>query len=204
MPASIDDPHWTTITRATVHAGRVTLVDHTVRLPDGTVTGYEVDESVPFAVATLVIDGADVLLTRQYRYPIDRWIVDLPAGAGEQGETPIESAARELREELGLVADDLSPLHDFFPNPGRSAWAVHVFVATGVRAEHAPDDSDPAEQVRLERVPIAELDRRIGTGEIVDPTLIVARAAAAVRGILPPLGPDARRPRLQARPQSLP
>jgi len=189
MAASTNDPHWTTLTRATVHAGRMTLVDHTVRLPDGTVTGYEVDESVPFAVATLVIDGGDVLLTRQYRYPIDRWIVDLPAGAGERGETPAEAAARELREELGLVADDLVPLHDFFPNPGRSAWAVHVFVATRVRAVHEPDDSDPAEQVRLARLPVAELDRRIRAGEIVDPTLIVARATAAVRGILPPLGP---------------
>jgi len=185
----VTDPHWTTLARETVHAGRVTLVRHTVRLPDETLTDYEVDESVPFAVASLVLDGDDVLLTRQYRYPIDRWIVDLPAGAGEPGETPEHAAARELREELGLVADDLSPLHDFFPNPGRQAWAVHVFVATRVRAEHAPDHSDPAEQVHLERLSVAELDRRIGTGEIIDPTLIVARAAAAVPGILPPLGP---------------
>ena len=164
------------------------MVDHEVRLPDGSRSRYLVDESVPFSVASLIIDGDDVLLARQYRYPLDRWIYDLPGGAGRTDEAPLEAARRELDEELGIVPDDLRPLHTFFMNPGRASWPTHLFISTrGVRAGLA-DLSDPAEQVRLVRIPLSELDALIAGGTIVDPPLIVARAVAAAQGILPPLG----------------
>jgi len=63
-----------------------------------------------------------VLLTRQYRYPINRWIYDLPGGAGAEDEIPAEAASCQLEEELGLIPNDLALLHTFFVNPGRSAW----------------------------------------------------------------------------------
>jgi 8-oxo-dGTP pyrophosphatase MutT (NUDIX family) len=179
---------WATIERTVSHRGRVTLSDHKVLLGDGTQAQYEVDESIPFAIATLVVDSDAILLTRQYRYPIDRWIYDLPGGAGEKGETPARAAHRELEEETGLVANDLRPLHTFFTNPGRAAWPVHIFICTTGTTYGRPDRTDPAEQVRLVRMPVRELDARIASGEIVDPTLIVARTAAAVHGALPPLG----------------
>jgi 8-oxo-dGTP pyrophosphatase MutT (NUDIX family) len=116
-----------------------------VLLGDGTQAHYEVDQSVPFAVATLVIDGDSVLLTRQFRYPVGRWIFDLPGGAGEVGEHPIDVARRELEEELGLVANELRPLHPFFTNPGRSAWPVHIFLSSCVTTAGTADRSDPAE-----------------------------------------------------------
>jgi 8-oxo-dGTP pyrophosphatase MutT (NUDIX family) len=175
--------------REVIHQGRVVLFDHTVVLADGTEANYEVDESIPFAVATLVVDGDAVFLTRQYRYPIGRWIYDLPAGAGEGDETPQAAALRELEEETGLVANDLRPLHVFYMNPGRSAWPVHVFVCTMGTTKGQADRSDPTEQVRLLRMPVRELDARIASGEIVDPPVIVARSAAAVQGILPDLRP---------------
>ncbi|WP_345751976.1 NUDIX hydrolase [Microbacterium rhizophilus] len=183
-----DEPGWATLSESVVYRGRLTLVDHAVRLPDGTQTSYEVDESIPFAVATLVVDGDHVLLARQYRYPLRRWIYDLPGGAGHESEEPVEAARRELEEELGIIADDLRPLHTFFINPGRTAWPVHLMIATaGVRVGQA-DLSDPSEQVRLVRVALTELDGLIARGEIVDPALIVARAVGAASGVLPPLG----------------
>ena len=181
---------WTRLESAVAFTGRTTLVDHTVLLGDGTQAHYEVDESVPFAVATLVIEGDFVLLTRQFRYPIGQWIFDLPGGAGEVGEKPIDAARRELEEELGLVANELRPLHTFFTNPGRSAWPVHIFVSSSGMTAGTADRSDPAEQVRVVRMRVQELDLRIASGEIIDPSLIVARAAAAISGVLPPL--DAR------------
>jgi len=63
-----------------------------------------------------------VLLTRQYRYPINRWIYDLPGGAGAEDEIPAEAASCQLEEELGVIPNDLALLHTFFVNPGRSAW----------------------------------------------------------------------------------
>jgi 8-oxo-dGTP pyrophosphatase MutT (NUDIX family) len=139
-------------------------------------------------VAALVIDGDDILLARQYRHPVGRWIYDLPAGAAEDGELPDAAVGREIEEELGVIAADLRPLHTFWMNPGRSAWATHIFVCTIDAEPGTVDVSDPAEQVRLARVPLRELDRLIADGEIIDPTLLIARTMAAVRGILPPLG----------------
>lgn len=181
------EPHWTAIGRSVAHAGRVILVDHTVLLPDGSQTSFEVDESVPYSVAALVVDGDDVLISRQYRYAIDRWIYDLPGGGGRADEAPLAAARRELEEELGIVPDDLRHLHTFFMNPGRAAWPTHLFISTSGFAWTRPDTSDPAEQVRLARMPLAELDALISQGVIVDAPLIVARALAAATGHLPPL-----------------
>lgn len=178
---------WETISRAEVYAGRVRLVDHTVVLGDGTRSSYEVDESIPFAVATLVVDDEHIVLTRQYRYPLDRWIYDLPGGAGAKNETPEAAAGRELEEELGLIPNKLTRLHTFYMNPARAAWPTHLFLCDAGTAAGTVDTSDPAEQVNQARVKLAELDAAIASGEIVDPSLIVARACAAARGLLPPL-----------------
>lgn len=181
------EPRWETVGSAEVYRGRVRIVEHTVVIDDGIRARYEVDESVPFAVATLVVDGQDVILTRQYRYPLDRWIHDLPGGAGESGETPESAARRELEEELGLIPQELIPLHTFAMNPGRAAWPVHLFLCTDGAREAEVDLSDPAEQVRRARMTIGALDAAIASGEIVDPSLIIARACAAAKGLLPPL-----------------
>lgn len=61
---------WTRLERAVAFKGRTTLVNHTVMLGDGTRAQYEVDESIPYSVATLVVDGDSVLLTRQFRYAL--------------------------------------------------------------------------------------------------------------------------------------
>ncbi|WZH38507.1 MAG: NUDIX hydrolase [Microbacterium enclense] len=182
---------WETAGRREVYAGRVRIVEHAVILADGSPSTYEVDESVPFAVATLVIDGQDVVLARQYRYPLDRWIDDLPGGAGYRDESPEAAARRELEEELGLVPSELVPLQTFFVNPGRAAWPVHLFLCRAGTRRGTADASDPAEQVRHSRISLRELDAAIARGDIVDPSLIVARASAAARGLLPPLGPTA-------------
>lgn len=187
IDAERDEAHWTTTSERLVLDGRVRMVERVAVLPDGSTIEYVVDTSMPFAVAALIVVDGEVLLSRQYRYPINRWILDLPAGGGQHGEEPIVASRREVEEELGLVPVDLVPLHTFFANPGRSVWRVHVFFGTTVEPGHAKTD-DAAEQVRLVRMPIEELDVRIAAGEIVDPTLLIARAMAAAAGVLPPLG----------------
>ncbi|MEH0110304.1 NUDIX hydrolase [Tersicoccus sp. MR15.9] len=196
-------PGWRRLDSRLVHDGRMRVVRHGVQLPTGERIDFEVDESVPAAAATLVLDGADVLLTRQFRYPIGRTILDLPGGGVEPGESPESAARREMIEEIGRIPLDLVPLHRYFANPGRARWAVHLFFCTataGTRAGDGPDTgstttergatagTEPSEQVQLARVPLVELDDMITTGQIVDPSLLVARLMAAATGRLPAVG----------------
>lgn len=181
---------WETLGRAALYSGRVRLVEHTVVLGDGTRAGYEVDESIWFAVATLVIGGEDVILARQYRYPLDRWIYDLPGGAGTESETPEIAARPKLEDELGLTPNDLTPLHTFYVKSGpcnvaRSPLRLPLWNGRGNQGHFRPRGAGSSRTHA--RMPLRELDDAIASGEIVDPSLIVARACAAVRGLLPPL-----------------
>ena len=185
-PAPSEHPRWRWISTRETHRGRVRIDVDEVQLPSGERTTFEVDRSVPFTVATLVQDGPVLLLARQYRYPVDRWILDLPGGGGEFGEVPEQAARRELEEELGVVPTELIPLHTFFANPGRSVWATHLFFAPGVHEGRAL--ADPGERVQPVRMPLAELDRLLVDGEITDPALLIARTMAAAKSLLPPVG----------------
>lgn len=180
---------WLRGERRTAYDGRVVVAECDAALPTGERTTFEVDESIPFAVAVLLSDGAgSVWLTRQYRFALDAWIYDLPGGAGQVGEDPARAAARECEEETGILPDSLTPLHTFFPNPGRAAWPSHLFFAEAGAPGRA-DRSDPSEQVQAVRIPIDDLDSLIRAGSIVDPSLLIARTFAALRGFLPPLPP---------------
>lgn len=82
----------------------------------------DIDESHPCRVGVLGLTAAgDLRLTRQYRYPLDRWIFDLPGGAAEPGENPLDSARREYEAETGLRPLDLEHLYTFSQDPGRKA-----------------------------------------------------------------------------------
>lgn len=178
------EPHWETLSEKTLHSGRMTITQREAVLSDGERISFEIDASIPFAVAILVLlPKGEVHLSRQYRYPIDRWIYDLPGGAGNADETPMEAAMRECEEETGLIPLDLTPLHTFWLNPGRSNWPVHIFVCTSTTPGTA-DRSDPAEQITGVRMRVSELDELIAAGEVVDPTLLVARLMAGVRGLV--------------------
>lgn len=182
------EPHWRRTGRRSLYEGRVVVSEHSVELPSGEKTTFEVDESIPFAVAVLIAPSQDtVILARQYRYAIDSWIYDLPGGAGNPGEDPEDAARRECREETGLIPHILEHLHTIYPNPGRSAWALHLYFANTLDFGEA-NTSDPSEQVVPFKTSLGNLDRLIQAGEIVDPGLLVARLFAGLQGLLPPLG----------------
>ncbi|WP_295011572.1 NUDIX hydrolase [uncultured Microbacterium sp.] len=184
---SAAEPRWRWLSTREVHRGTVRIDADEVELPGGERLTYEVDRSAPYAVATLLATGGDVVLARRYRYPIDRWILDLPGGAGRLSESPESAARRAVEEELGLIADDLSPLQVFATDPGRRVAKTHLFFAPAARPGRATT-GDTTAQVSVARLPLTELDRLIAEGEILDPALLIARAAAAAKGLLPPLG----------------
>ncbi|MDK8435364.1 MULTISPECIES: NUDIX hydrolase [unclassified Brevibacterium] len=183
----MSEPEWEFVSKSVVHRGYLTLSEHQVRLPTGESIRYEVDESVPFNVAVLgLTEEGHLRLARQYRYPIRRWIYDLPGGGAEHGEAPIDAAAREYEEETGLRPVDLTHLFTFFQNPARMAFPVHLYFCRDT-VPGTPITDDPQEVVRTVTMPVTELDRLTAAGEIIDPPLLISRMVAAQRGILPPV-----------------
>jgi ADP-ribose pyrophosphatase len=109
--------------------GRMIRLDRdTVRLPNGAETTREVVRH-PGAVAVVALKDDNILLVRQYRYPIDQITLEIPAGKLDKGETPLVCAERELREETGY-SGKLTFVGKFYSTPGFSDEIMHLFVAT--------------------------------------------------------------------------
>jgi ADP-ribose pyrophosphatase len=131
------------------------------------------------AVIIPVHDDGTVVLVRQYRHPAVRYLLEAPAGTLADGERPEMGAARELQEELGLVATRLEKLSEFFVSPGFLEEKMWVFLATEFsEGEQNLDDDEILDIVRL---PIAEALEMITSGEIQDAKTIIGLMLAAPR-----------------------
>jgi len=146
------------------------LVDE-VELPNGHVTQRDIVHH-PGAVAIVPILGdGRVALIRQFRYATGKTLLEIPAGTLEQGEPPLECAARELREETGYEAKALEPLLSCFMAPGYSDEVIHFFVARGLKA--VGDDPEIDEEITLELHGLEEVRRMIEENIIEDAKTIV-------------------------------
>lgn len=131
------------------------------------------------AVILPVFDDGTVALVRQYRHPAVRYLLETPAGTLDDGERPEDGAARELQEELGLVAGRMEKLSEFFVSPGFCEEKMWVFLATELtEGRQQPDEDEVLEVVRL---PIAEALEMISSSEIQDAKTIIALILAAPR-----------------------
>jgi ADP-ribose pyrophosphatase len=133
------------------------------------VDGYEVADT-PDAVAIVAFDAEDrVVLVRQRRPAAGEELLELPAGLIDEGETPLEAAQRELREETGLHGGEWRELTAFWSSPGFTNEHVWVFEATGLEeGEPEPDQNESLELVRWTR---ADVEARVDA--IVDATTLV-------------------------------
>ena len=116
-------------------------------------------------IAALMDDGG-IYLVRQFRYPIGKEILELPAGKLEEGEDPLEAAKRELEEECGLVADHYTSLGDFYPTVGYCGEIIYTYLATGLRETHMhPDEGEFLTPVKMS---LEEACDKVMNGEICD------------------------------------
>ena len=146
------------------------LVDE-VELPNGHVTQRDIVRH-PGAVAIVpTLGDGRVALIRQFRYATGKTLLEIPAGTLEQGEPPLECAARELREETGYEAETLEPLLSCFMAPGYSDEVIHFFVARGLRV--VGDDPEIDEEITLELHSLEEVRRMIEENIIEDAKTIV-------------------------------
>ena len=114
-----------------------------------------------------------VLLVRQYRYPIREFSLELPAGMISQSESPIAAAQRELLEETGYSSESWSSLGILPVSPGKLASRVHVYMAMHATRSTEPR-TDGYEQTELHLVSLSDLDARIAKCELTDATSLAA------------------------------
>src|SRR4030095_2475384 len=129
------------------------------------------------AVIIPVHDDGTVVLVRQYRHPAVRYLLEAPAGTLANGEQPELGAARELQEELGLVATRLEKLSEFFVSPGFLEEKMWVFLAT--EFSEGKQNLDDDEILDIGRVPVGEALEMITSGEIQDAKTIIGLMLAA-------------------------
>ncbi len=144
-----------------------------VRLPNGHETIREVIRHQG-AVVMLALDEEErVLLVRQYRYPVGRVLLELPAGKLDPGEEPLVCARRELAEETGYAAGSWRQLGSLLTTPGFTDEIIHVFLATGLEPveDSSPDEDEFLEAVQL---PMAEVEELILSGKIQDAKTLAA------------------------------
>ena len=137
-----------------------------VRLPTGSIR-EKVIIHPGNAVAILPIEGDSVKLLRQYRYPVEQYIVEAPAGTLEPGEEPAACAHRELIEETGFAATTIEPRGFIWTTPGFTDEKIWLFEAHGLTpsSEYGMDEDEIIDVID---VPVNDLDRLIHDGTISD------------------------------------
>lgn len=154
-----------------VFDGRVFSVSvETVTLPKGQQLKAEIVRHPPSVVILPITAEGDVILVRQYRHAIGRWVWELPAGSLDPGEEAAAAAVRECHEEIGLVAESVERLGAFFPTPGYCDEEMIFFKATGLRQPRSGEEAhaDEDEDIEPKAFALEDLQRMITIGEIVD------------------------------------
>ena len=172
----------------------VSLHRDTVAMPGG---GDSVRDLVrhPGAVAVVALDDENrVVLLRQYRHPVGTYLWELPAGLRDaDGEPPLETAKRELAEEVELAAGRWSLLTTYYSSPGFCDEMVLVYLAEDLSPVARPDGFTVQHEeldLTVERVPLADAVQRVFDGDV--------RNAAAVVGLLAAAQTRVAHPRLRS------
>ena len=137
-----------------------------VRLSNDAVTVREV-VSHPGGVCVAALDeDNNVTMVRQFRYPLQAELLELPAGKLEPGEDPFSAAVRELEEETGLTAEQWTELGFIYTSPGFSTEKLYLYLARELRQGEAHPDEN--ELLKVEKYPLSELMDRVMDGRLSD------------------------------------
>lgn len=164
-----------TISSETIYEGRIIDVKKDqVRLPNGKNGTRELVKH-PGAVGIIPItaDGR-LIVVEQYRKPLERSIVEIPAGKLEPGEKPAVTAVRELEEETGYGAQDFTYLQTIATSPGFADEVIHLYIAKDLYKIEQPASPDEDEFVELMEISLEEAEEMMQDGRIYDAKTVIA------------------------------
>jgi ADP-ribose diphosphatase len=148
-----------------------TIVDEVAKDP----SGFEIHRSIvrhPGSAVMMTVDERDrVLLVKQFRLPAERDLWELPAGRIDPGETPLQAAKRELREETGYSARKWTKLIMFWASPGYIDEKMNLFLATEL-TEGTPENMDD-ERIEIRWFSKKEMQEAVRAGKIQDAKTLV-------------------------------
>lgn len=171
---------WRTRTRAIAYQRRIQVIEELVSTPDGDEFVYIYVQSAHDIVATLAITTArQIVLAREYRHPLRKVIDNLPSGSIPDGESPVQTARRELAEEAGMLAGQMMPLGRMVPFPGAVVGTIHLFVARELQP--TTRQLDTHEDIEVVLMDANEALQRALRGEFEDGALQLALLLASQR-----------------------
>lgn len=159
------------LARTTIYKGRILQLEiDVVKLPTGHTVDMEIVRHQGSVVLLPIPEPGKIILIRQYRYTIDRWIWELPAGTLKPGEDPDAGAARECEEEIGLAPGRVTRLGGYYPTPGFCDEVMNYFRCEDLRLP-SPDSNarkDEDEDIEPRTFTLDEARAMTASGEIVD------------------------------------
>lgn len=155
----------------TIYEGIVNFKVDTVRLINGAVSKREYMQH-PGASAVLAIENGKVLFVEQYRYPVKKVMLEIPAGKLKPRQTPLACAKAELKEETGYSAKTIKKLLTFNTSAAFADENLHIFYASGLKSGKMHLDDD--EFVNVKWLNLDKALKLVETGKITDSKTIIA------------------------------
>ena len=142
------------------------------QLPNGRIATREVVEHNGGVCIAALTEQRELLFVRQFRYPYQEVVLELPAGKMDKGEEPLACGKRELTEETGASAQQYRSLGRLYPSPGYCGEVIHLFLATGLSFGRMNLDED--EFLEVERIPLEKAVQMVLDNEVPDAKTQVA------------------------------
>ena len=156
-----------TASKRIYHGHILDFFTDTVRLPNGHTAPRELTRHVGAVCVVPLTDDGKVIVERQFRYPLDETILEIPAGKRDsKSEPPEEAARRELREETGIEPKELVCLGTYYPAAAYSDEVIWMYLARGLTFGEQKLDDD--EFLTLEAMPLSDLVQEIAKGNVPD------------------------------------
>ncbi|MGX9416593.1 NUDIX hydrolase [Vibrio sp. RC27] len=161
----------------------IQLVEKKVTLPTGQSINHTTIDHPGAAVILPIHENGSILLIRQFRPSLNKWLIELPAGTIEENESPETCALRELEEETGYSADQLLPLGKLTPLAGFCDEIQHLYIAKGI-SPSLKRQCDEDEVIEVIFLSPKDIEQQIIAGEINDAKTIACLSKAKLCGLI--------------------
>ena len=158
----------TKLTSKDIFCGKIMTVQlDTVRLPNGKEATRELLRHKGAVCILPLTEKGEVIVERQFRYPLNTVLLEIPAGKLDfVGEDPLEAAKRELREETGVLAGKMTYMGEYVGSPAMLDERIHMYLAEDLT--YGECDYDEDEFMSLDKIPLEELAEMVLRGEVPD------------------------------------